>query len=230
MSDLATSSPSAPAAQGGSTRSETMSATDAAQFPEFIAPPASPLGLLEAWLHDSVERGIREPRALALATADEQGRTSSRIVALNSLTDTGIVFITHSDSRKGRELAANPWASGVLYWRETCQQINLAGPTRRLPDSDAEALWFARPTFTHAMTTASRQSSPLRDLEQFAQLRARALELAEPLQPLPRPATFVAFHMELTGVEFWANGTDRLHERLRYDRTGDTWQISRLQP
>ncbi|QDY75182.1 phenazine biosynthesis FMN-dependent oxidase PhzG [Streptomyces qinzhouensis] len=214
----------------GSARSETLTAGVETDFPEFYAPPSRPMGLLVSWLESSVAQGVREPRALALATADVRGRTSSRMVAINKVTDEGIVLITHSGSQKGRELAENPWASGVLYWRETSRQISLAGPVRLLPDAEAEALWFARPVFTHAMTTASRQSQPLDDLGRFDELRARALELGVPERPLPRPATFVAFRLEPASVEFWANGTDRLHERLRYDREGDGWRFSRLQP
>ncbi|MFI5687584.1 phenazine biosynthesis FMN-dependent oxidase PhzG [Streptomyces sp. NPDC051636] len=233
MSDLTQSHPAhgtAVAARGGTTRSETLTGTVEVPFPEFLAPPAEPMGLLNTWLEVAVERGVREPRALALATADAQGRTSSRIVALTKVTGTGIVFITHADSRKGRELAENPWASGVLYWRETSQQITFAGPVTQLSDAESESLWFARAVFTHAMTTVSRQSTPLDGLDHVARLRAEALELGEPQRPLPRPATFVGYRIDLASVEFWANGTDRLHERLCYERIGGGWEISRLQP
>ncbi|MFI1683169.1 pyridoxamine 5'-phosphate oxidase family protein, partial [Streptomyces sp. NPDC020607] len=121
-------------------RSETMTGSVEVEFAEFRTPPAEPLGLLAAWLKAATEQGVREPRALALATADARGRTSSRILAVNQVTDTGIVFITHAGSQKGRELTANPWASGVLYWRETSQQITVAGPVRRLPRAAAEEL------------------------------------------------------------------------------------------
>lgn len=215
---------------GGSTRSETLTTTVERDFPEFAAPPPEPMGLLAAWLESSVAHGVREPRALALATADAAGRTSSRIVAINAVTDAGVVVITHAGSRKGRELAENPWASGVLYWRETSEQITLAGPARLLPRAEAEALWFARPVFTHAMTAVSRQSQPLADLAEFEELRARALELGALERPLPCPETFVAYRIEPVCVEFWAHGTDRLHERLRYDRAGEGWSTSRLQP
>lgn len=215
---------------GSHRRSETLTGTLEVAFPEFLAPPPEPMGLLTSWLESSVAHGVREPRALALATADAEGRASSRIVAINSVTDAGIVFITHADSQKGRELAENPWASGVLYWRETSQQITLAGPVHRLPDAQAEALWSARPVFTHAMSSVSRQSLPLDGLGHLDELRARARELGEPQRPLPRPESFAAYRLEPASVEFWANGTDRLHERLRYDRGGDGWEISRLQP
>ncbi|GCB50881.1 phenazine biosynthesis FMN-dependent oxidase PhzG [Streptomyces sp. NL15-2K] len=225
MSDL-----SPPNVRDRARRSETLTGTVDVDFPEFFAPPPEPMGLLASWLEAAVAHGVREPRALALATADARGRASSRIVAINSVSDSGIVFITHADSQKGRELAENPWASGVLYWRETSQQITLAGPVRRLSDAEAETLWSARPVFTHAMTAVSRQSRPLDDLDHFTELRAKALQLGEPARPLPRPESFVGYRLEPAAVEFWANGTDRLHERLRYDRAGCGWEISRLQP
>ncbi|WP_406004780.1 phenazine biosynthesis FMN-dependent oxidase PhzG [Streptomyces sp. NBC_00637] len=218
------------AAVTGAGRSETLTATVDVAFPEFRTPPAEPMGLLAAWLQDAETHQVREPRALALATADAQGRTSSRIVALTAAGEDGIVFITHADSRKGRDLAENPWASGVLYWRESSRQITLEGPVTRLSDAEAQTLWQARPVFTHAMTTASRQSRPLEDLDHVARLRARAQHLGEPQRPLPRPARFAGYRLQPAGVEFWANGTDRLHERLRYERTGATWRHSRLQP
>ncbi|MEW2393881.1 phenazine biosynthesis FMN-dependent oxidase PhzG [Streptomyces venezuelae] len=230
MPDLTPPRPAPAPGDSPARRSETLTATLDVDFPEFRTPPAEPMGLLAAWLKTATEQGVREPRALALATADEQGRPSSRILAVNQVTDTGIVFITHAGSRKGRELAANPYASGVLYWRETSQQITLSGPVRRLPREQAEQLWAARAVFTHAMTSVSQQSQPVRDLEHFEEIRAEALRLGTPARPLPCPDTFVGLCLEPDAVEFWANGTDRLHERLRYERTDSGWRTTRLQP
>lgn len=213
-----------------SVRSETLTGTAQIAFPEFTAPPAEPMALVRDWLDSAVRHEVREPRALALATADDRGRTSSRIVVVNRLTESGFVFLTHRGSQKGRELAVNPWASGVLYWRETSCQIIVAGPVEPLPDAETEALWHARPVFTHAMSTASRQSEPLDGPEAVTELRERSARLAESGRPLPCPENFAAYHLRFDTVEFWANGTERLHERLRYDRTGDGWTVSRLQP
>ncbi|MFJ4682092.1 phenazine biosynthesis FMN-dependent oxidase PhzG [Streptomyces sp. NPDC088789] len=210
----------------GAAASDTLTGTHTLPFPEYVTPPADPLTLLRHWLTQAVDLGVREPRALALATADAQGRPATRIVVLSDLTRTGLLFATHADSRKGRHLRANPWASGLLYWRETSRQISADGPVRRLPDSTADDLWAARPVGTHAMTVASRQSRPLADV---ADLRARAADLAA-AGPQPRPAAYAAFELVPEQMEFWANGTDRLHERLRYDRTGDGWSATRLQP
>ncbi|MEU7313988.1 phenazine biosynthesis FMN-dependent oxidase PhzG [Streptomyces sp. NPDC007083] len=210
-------------------RSETLTGEIDVTFPEYLSPPAEPLGLLRGWLESAEAHGVREPRALALATADAGGRSSLRTVVLNRVTATGIVFATHDGSRKGRELRANPWASGLLYWRETGQQISLAGPVRRLSDPECDALWAARPVFTHAMTVSSRQSEPLGDLTDVARLRARA-ETAGGQGPQPRPAAYVGFEIAPDSVEFWADGTRRLHERLRYDRAAEGWSAVRLQP
>ncbi|WP_369147958.1 phenazine biosynthesis FMN-dependent oxidase PhzG [Streptomyces sp. R44] len=210
-------------------RSETLTGTVRLPFPEYADPPADPVALLRCWLVQAEELGVREPRALALATATAAGGPSSRIVAVNRITDTGLVFATHRGSRKERELAVDPRASGLLYWRETSRQISLAGRVRRLPDATADALWSARPVFTHAMTVASRQSEPLGSLAEVAALRDRAARLAA-AGPRPRPAAYLALELVPEEVEFWADGTGRLHERLRYTRGPEGWRAVRLQP
>ena len=208
-------------------RLESLTAKVVVDFPEYEAPPPDPLELLRRWLAAAVAAGVTEPRALALATADLAGRASTRIIAFTSISDHGVVFTTHSSSQKGREMAANPWASGLLYWRELGQQVSLAGPVRKLPDRDADEHWFARPRGLHPMSVVSHQSDPMAD--------ARAmLDDAERLQaigvPLPRPQRFAAYRLEPATIEFWSASADRLHRRLRYDRVGDGWRTLRLQP
>jgi pyridoxamine 5'-phosphate oxidase len=208
-------------------RYESLTADTEVDFPAYRDPPPGPLALARHWLDEAVRRGVREPRSLALATADAQGRASSRIVTMGALDDRGLLFTSHSTSRKGRELAANPWASGVLYWRETSQQIVLTGPVERTGEEENDALWAARPTPLHAMTAASRQSEPVHDVPA---LRARAHRLARDGQPLPRPARFAGYVLNPVEVEFWCARPDRLHQRLRYVRDGDGWRTDRLQP
>jgi pyridoxine/pyridoxamine 5'-phosphate oxidase len=110
---------------------ETLSGDPTLELPEFDDPPADPLPLLERWLRLADERGVREPRALALATADAEGRPSSRILLLKQVTP-ALVFSGSYESRKGRELAANPRAAGTLYWRETLQQVTPRPRPRRV--------------------------------------------------------------------------------------------------
>ncbi|MEF9672251.1 pyridoxine 5'-phosphate oxidase C-terminal domain-containing protein [Pseudomonas sp. PCH446] len=104
----------------------------------------------------------------------------------------------------------------VLYWRETSQQIVLNGRAERLSEARADAAWRGRPHVTHPMSAVSRQSEELTDVEA---LRARAKALSGTQAPLPRPDGYCLFELRLESVEFWGNGQDRLHERLRYDRT-----------
>ncbi|MEV7391661.1 MULTISPECIES: phenazine biosynthesis FMN-dependent oxidase PhzG [unclassified Streptomyces] len=211
----------------GSGRFESLSGEAGLAFPEYDTPPPEPLGLVRRWIDGAVARGVREPLALALATADGHGRASNRMVAVVEVTDRGLVFATHSTSRKGRELAVTGWASGVLYWRETGQQLILSGETAPLTDAESDALWSARPVPLHAMSAASRQSDPLTDV---SALRAEADRLAATGTALPRPARFVGCRLRPTTVEFWCADPDRLHRRLRYDRRDDGWHTGRLQP
>lgn len=196
-------------------------------FPEYDDPPPNPLTVLRRWLAVAETARVREPKALALATSAADGRTSTRIVAFNEIDDQGLVFCTHSTSRKGRELAATGWASGLLYWRETGQQIMIGGPVMLLEEEASETWWFSRPVPMHAMSTASQQSAPLVDANALREEVANllALEVA-----LPRPARFAAYRLAPHEMEFWAASSDRLHRRLKYDRDGGSWQITRLQP
>ncbi len=196
-------------------------------FPEYDDPPEEPIGLLRHWLAVAESVRVREPKALALATAAANGRASTRVVAFSKIDDRGLIFSTHSTSRKSRELSQTGWASGVLYWRETGQQIMISGPVKLLEESESEAIWFARSVPTHAMTTASRQSEQLLDV---LALRKEAEELLALGKPLPRPAGFITYCLVPHEIEFWASSSDRLHRRLKYDRLGPLWTATRLQP
>lgn len=196
-------------------------------FPEYDDPPADPITLIRRWLEAAEAAKVREPKALALATATADGRSSTRVVAFSSLDDRGLVFATHATSRKGRELSETGWASGVLYWRETGQQIMISGPAALLEEQESEAMWFARSVPMHAMSTASCQSDVLLDLPA---LRKEAEELLALGTPLPRPARFVGYRLEPHEVEFWAASSDRFHRRLKYDRLDGRWTTTRLQP
>ncbi|MCT9091780.1 phenazine biosynthesis FMN-dependent oxidase PhzG [Streptomyces sp. ASQP_92] len=196
-------------------------------FPEYDKPPAEPLQLVRDWLAQARDSGVREPTAMALATADSRGRASNRTIAIIEVTDLGLVFTSHSCSQKGREIAATGWASGLLYWRETGQQIILSGPAVPLSEAESDALWSARAIPLHAMSTVTEQSEPLEDVEA---LRARARRLELTGAPQPRPEFFVGYRLQPDVVEFWSASSDRLHRRLRYDRAAQEWRTSRLQP
>jgi pyridoxamine-phosphate oxidase len=194
---------------------------------EFHDPPADPIGLFRDWFASAAANGVREPGAVALATVAADGRPSSRMIQTLEVTDRGIVFTSHAGSQKGRDIVATGWGSGVLYWRETNQQVILTGVVELLPDAAADALWASRPADSHPMSVATRQSEPLADEEA---LLTAARRLAASEQPLPRPATWVGYQLVPSTVEFWQSSPDRLYRRLRYDRDGAGWINVRLQP
>jgi dihydrophenazinedicarboxylate synthase len=192
------------------------------------APPARPMALVQDWFDSAVADSVREPGALALATTDAGGRISSRVVQVIGIRATGLVFATHSDSRKGRELAETGQASGVLYWREAGRQVCVNGTARPLPDEESEAIWTARNPATHPMSVASRQSAPLLDEDA---LRERARDLGRDGTALPRPDNWLGYLLTPVSVEFWQlDPEDRLHRRLRYEHDASGWRVGRIQP
>ncbi len=203
---------------------ETLSGDPTLELPEFEDPPAEPLPLLERWLRLADERGVREPRALALATADAEGRPSSRVLLLKQASP-ALVFAGSYESRKGRELAANPRAAGTLYWRETLQQITVEGPVRKLGEEESDAIFGARPADARATAVASRQGEPLEDP---AVLREAADSAAK--ETLRRPARWGGWRLDPDLVEFWHGSPDRLHRRLLYIRGDEGWEHRRVQP
>lgn len=205
---------------------ETLSGDPTLELPEFDSPPEEPLPLLERWLAAADERGVREPRALALATADAEGRPSSRILLLKRVSP-ALVFAGSYESRKGRELAVNPRAAGTLYWRETLQQVTVEGPVRRLSEEESDAIFGARPADAQASAVASRQGEPLDDP---AELRRAADELSSARESLGRPGRWGGYRLDPDLIEFWHGSPDRLHRRLLYMKSDGVWTHRRLQP
>jgi dihydrophenazinedicarboxylate synthase len=207
-------------------RPETLSGDPTLELPEFEDPTAEPLPLLERWLAAADERGVREPRALALATADAAGRPSSRVLLLKRVSP-ALVFSGSYESRKGRELAANPRAAGTLYWRETLQQVTVEGPVRKLSEAESDEIFGARPAGARASAVASRQGERLDDPEA---LRKSADALVEDDEALERPQRWGGWRLDPDLVEFWHGSPDRLHRRLLYIKGENGWEHKRLQP
>ncbi|TKA01408.1 pyridoxamine 5'-phosphate oxidase [Actinacidiphila oryziradicis] len=185
------------------------------------------LGLLRQWLDSAAWRGVREPYAAVLATVDEAGRPSTRVLLAKEFDGRGLVFTSFRGSRKGTDLAARPRASKTFYWRETLQQLSVAGPVETLTAEQSDALFTRRPGEARATSAVSRQSRPLDD-EAALRRHARAL-LAEGGE-VRRPEEWTGYRLVPENLEFWYGSPDRLHRRLRYDREAIGWAWQRLQP
>ncbi|MFF9564803.1 pyridoxal 5'-phosphate synthase [Leifsonia sp. NPDC014704] len=197
-------------------------------LPEFDDPPAEPGGLLDEWVRRAKERGVREALAATLATTDEDGAPDARTVALRRVTAEGVEFGTSSDSRKGRQLAADPRAAVVLYWRELLQQVRVTGRVERLGDAESDDLFARRTREAQAATMVSEQDAPLDDLDQ---LRAAVRDVLAADGPIGRPEHWYAYRVVPDLIEFWHGSPDRLHRRLRYEwADGGGWTVARVQP
>jgi dihydrophenazinedicarboxylate synthase len=187
----------------------------------------TPMPLFKSWFEEAKANGAAEPGVVALATADEKGVVSSRICQTIRITGRGWVFASHTTSRKGRDIKATGWASGVFYWRELNRQLIFAGLVHQLPDEESDEIWYARDPRLHPMSVAAWQSEPLEDEDA---LRAHAQRLADSGETLARPERWVGYELVPSTVEFWEGRPDRLYWRLRYDLTDTGWTSCRLQP
>lgn len=217
-------------------------------LPEFSSPPADPVALLAEWIAQAQARGVREPLALTLATVSARQDVSARVVLVKELAEGGLVFTSHVGSRKGQDLAAVPRAAGSLYWRETLQQVNVAGPVERLSAAESDRLFADRPVAAQATTVVSAQSRPLRSTDDLATRAAAIVAVAAAGSgadggggtgadtgvsgpPITRPEGWLGYRLVLERIEFWHGSPDRLHRRLHYERGADgAWAAQRLQP
>ncbi len=188
-----------------------------------------PFILFQHWFTEAQRAGIRLPEAMALATADAEGRPSVRFVLLKGADERGFVFFTNASSRKGRELGNNPGASLVFYWDAILKQVRVDGRVEPVAPAEADAYWATRPRESQLAARASHQSAPLPNR---AQLRARweALRHRYRDKDIPRPAGWVGYRVVPEAIEFWTHRDHRLHERELYVRTRGGWKRKLLQP
>jgi pyridoxamine 5'-phosphate oxidase len=187
-----------------------------------------PIALFREWFDEALAAGVEVPEAMTLATADADGRPSARMLLLKSADDSGFTFFTGYESRKGLELAENPRAALVFYWRPLGRQVRVEGTVRRLAAEESDAYWGTRPPRSRASAAVSRQSEPLESLEALEAEVERLL--AENGGEVPRPERWGGYLLEPETIELWQHRDDRLHDRVRYTRAREGWRSERLAP
>ncbi|MFN8441124.1 MAG: pyridoxamine 5'-phosphate oxidase [Caldilineaceae bacterium] len=193
--------------------------------------PTDPLVMFNEWMAEAVAANIREPNAMTVATATPDGRPSARVILLKGVDARGFSFFTNYASRKGEELAANPWVALCFWWGVLERQIRIEGKIEKLPAEESDAYYQSRPFGARVGAHASTQSQVIANRDV---LEARYFELMAHYSeenPPQRPAHWGGYLLRPSLIEFWQGGPHRLHDRLRYTREDDSeWKIERLSP
>jgi pyridoxamine 5'-phosphate oxidase len=187
-----------------------------------------PLKQFALWLQQALDAQLPEPNAMTLATVGPEGRPSTRIVLVKGCDERGIVWFTNYDSRKGRELAANPFAALQFHWVELERVVRIEGRVSRVDGSESDAYFASRPLDSRIGAWASPQSEVISSRAVLVANAARyAAQFA--LSP-PRPPHWGGFRLVPDRWEFWQGRKSRLHDRLRYRLDGGAWVRERLAP
>jgi pyridoxamine 5'-phosphate oxidase len=187
-----------------------------------------PFAQFNAWLQLAIGAQVVEPNAMVVSTVDGDGQPWSRYLLLKKATADGFDFYTNYESHKSLQLAGQPLAALTFGWLEMRRQVNVAGPVRRVPDTESDQYWAVRPRGSQIGGWASDQSRPVGDrqalLDRYQQVDADFGEI------VPRPDHWGGWRLSPTMVEFWQGRPNRLHDRLRYTLTDGHWHLSRLAP
>ena len=189
-----------------------------------------PFAQFQKWLADAMAARLAEPNAMVLATVAPDGQPSTRTVLLKALDARGFSFFTNYESRKARELAANPRASLTFPWHALERQVNVEGRVSKLPRAEAEAYFKLRPRGSRLGAWASSQSQVIPGRGPL-EARMKELEAQHPGEEIPLPPNWGGYVLAPERIEFWQGRPSRLHDRLRYSRQPDgSWKIERLSP
>jgi pyridoxamine 5'-phosphate oxidase len=190
----------------------------------------SPITQFEKWFKEAIESNVQEPNAMNLATVNEQGRPSSRIVLLKGIENSRFQFYTNYQSKKGKELDLNPACALTFFWPELERQVRIEGVCARVLPEVSDRYFQSRPRGSQIGAWSSPQSTLIKDrliLDQRVQEIEKKFEGNE---ILPRPKQWGGYEVDALMIEFWQGRQSRLHDRVQYSKIDDRWQIYRLAP
>ena len=188
-----------------------------------------PHALFDEWLVEARSSEPNDPEAMALATADGEGRPSVRMVLLKGHDERGFVFYTNLDSRKGGDLAANPNAALLFHWKSLRRQVRVEGQVEPVSAEEADAYFASRARDSQLGAWASDQSRPLDSRTTF-EARFQAMRERFGDGAIPRPPRWSGFRVVPRQIEFWNDRAYRLHERRLFVRQGEGWSEGLLYP
>ncbi len=193
-----------------------------------VAP--NPIDQFTRWWDDALNSEIEEVNAMTLATVTAEGFPSARIVLLKGYTEEGFVFFTNYESHKGKELAQNPRACLVFFWKALERQVRIEGNVEKIAAADSEAYFQSRPVGSRIGAWASPQSTVISGRE-VIENNVIELEKKYANTPIPRPEHWGGYIVKPVNIEFWQGRSSRLHDRILYTAQKDlSWKIERLAP
>ena len=191
----------------------------------------NPFVTFASWYDAAVAAGVPEPEAMALSTATPDGRPSARMVLLRGFDERGFCFFTNYDSRKGRELEANPHTALTFHWAMLERQVRIEGRAERTTAAESDAYFHSRPTGSRIGAWSSPQSAVIPDRETLEGLYARFRSAHPDDDAIPRPVHWGGYRVVPERIEFWQGRPSRLHDRLRFSREPQGgWRLERLAP
>lgn len=187
---------------------------------------------LARWLAEAEATGIPEPNAMVLATANPDGRPSSRSVLCKGLDERGVVFFTNHTSAKGHDLRTTRYASATFPWYAQHRQVHVRGPVELISAAETQAYWATRPRGSQLGAWASAQSTPVRDRRVLDDALATTEQRFAGQDEVPLPGHWGGWRIRPEAVEFWQGRHNRMHDRLRFEVDGidRTWRVVRLAP
>ena len=188
-----------------------------------------PIKIFKEWYEEAEATEPVNPNAMTLATVDDDGRPSARMVLLKDVDVDGFVFYTNLGSRKALELNANPHAALCFYWKSLAKQVRVEGVIELVADAEADAYFASRPKLSQLGAWASKQSQTL---EGRMALEKRVAKYTAKFNvgTIPRPDFWSGFRLRPVQIELWKEEAFRLHDRTRYKRDGDGWKVDNLYP
>ncbi len=188
----------------------------------------NPIAQVSKWLEEAIHLKIYEPTAVNLATVSSLGRPSSRVVLLKEITEEGFVFFTNYNSRKGKELATNPYAAMNLFWKELERQVQVEGKIQKISTEESDKYYYSRPLGSRIGAIISPQSEVIKDRSELEDKVKEFEKLSE--KEIKRPENWGGYILIPDRIEFWQGRTNRLHDRLVFILENKEWKLSRLAP